>query len=726
MSPCSPNDVNIPIPTGPSGPAIPGFGIPFSPITLPNISPFPDGFPEDLLSLLSKIQFLIPSGALKAPLNPNFGKDIFDSIMKLLDLFMPFLMMYKFFLPILNIIICILEVLCALLNPFKLASAISNLFSVCIPEFLSLFPIFALIIMIISLLLLILALIEYIIAQIIKFVLALLRNINALIKAFQNGAASSVLAIAQKLGALLCIFQNLFVLLSIFTLIIQVFKDILSKLFAIPPCDDGNNGNPNQCCTPDVCPAIIKNGNYTRTTGTLQYVNQIGLDASTGFFASMPAAFQSLFASLSSIRTESWQLFDIQQPLQQEFINITHAFDVPADTDPFPVFFPTDASYSATTTPTQAVYTVNLRFFYNPLTWGRGGLPRFVRINNCIILKAPTTNLVEFNNSNGTFPTGVISLAGGVGFEDDGKTVLTGFAANGITPIKDQATLNNFLHVAPINLPPSAPPIYTPAIDLIDLEYTFQPNLPALLGKNLVTLGCMPDVARNRTFVNTVIAGNIGLNTVQLQNLINGTGNTNGAPNVFPDPNAAQECLSTALSALRTNLTTTGVAEFQATATICLSKLQNDTNSALANVIGIGTNPCTSLFTLNTNTQFTSLPITVAVTLNENSGTNVASGLPASVGAAIASEITAFPTLGSVGPFSYDGYGLFTADLTSGAPGNGQIMIAFNDNILCTDNVATTTHSLQSLDYAFVYTNLPATGEPRRNETDVADDKDGS
>ena len=79
MSPCSPLDVSIDLPDGPSGPAINGFGIPFS-IPLDGINIFPDGFPEDILDLLNKLQMLIPPGALKPNLNPNFSKDIFDAI----------------------------------------------------------------------------------------------------------------------------------------------------------------------------------------------------------------------------------------------------------------------------------------------------------------------------------------------------------------------------------------------------------------------------------------------------------------------------------------------------------------------------------------------------------------------------------------------------------------------------------------------------------------------
>ena len=102
MAPCSPSDVSINVPTEPSGPSIPGFGVSFS-LALPDLNPFPDGFPEDLLDLLNRLQLLIPSGALKPTLSLNFGKDVFDAILNMLDKFLPFLMMYKFFLPILNI-----------------------------------------------------------------------------------------------------------------------------------------------------------------------------------------------------------------------------------------------------------------------------------------------------------------------------------------------------------------------------------------------------------------------------------------------------------------------------------------------------------------------------------------------------------------------------------------------------------------------------------------------
>lgn len=712
MSPCSPNDVSLTVPTGPSGPAVPGFGVP-SVLNLPNISPFPDGFPEDLLDILNKLQLLVPPGALKPQLNPNFGKDVFDGIMKLLDQFMPFLMLYKFFLPVLNLIICIIEVICSLLNPFALIGAIIRLFRNCIPEFLNLFPVFAMIIMIISLLLLLLALIEYLISQILKLIQALLRNIQALTKAFQNGDANGVLAIAKKIGSLLCMFQNLFVLLSIFAIIIDIIKNILKLAFAIPPCGSGNSGDTG-CCTPETCPAIVKN-QYTRTTGTFKYLSQVGIQTSVV----LPPPFNNLNFN---IRNETWQLFDSGQEQAQQFRNIFDAFDIL--TFPKPIFFPTDIVYTNQTDPKQASYTVDLRLFYNPGSWGRLGLPRFIRFTDCIVLKVPATNVIEGDNSLQSAHNGVVLLAGGKGFEDDGKTVLTGFDTDGVTPISTQATLENFIHQPAINSPSPTLSV-NDGYAFQDAEYTFKPNIAPLFQKNLVTLGCIPDIALNREFIANVFAGDVGLKTAQL-----------GAV-VFPDPAGAQQCLATAIATLRSNITTEGVAEFQTTANICLQKLKDDTNRALHDTIGAGFDPCSSTFTLDPPVQFTSKPIKVSVSLNERNGISLTTGLSHDVADDLAAKVKAHITFGNVGNFSYDGYQFFTTEITSDQAGTGQIMISFDNNTLCTNNIPADTtipptHDLQVQEYRFIYAPSPTTtsegdtdGKPRRDEGDLSRDSAG-
>lgn len=703
MSPCSPNDISIDIPTTP-GPSIPGFGSPHA-IKAPDINPFPDGMPEDLMDIMDKLQLIIPPGVIKPSLNPNFGKDVFDGIMKLLDQFMPFLMLYKFFLPVLNMIICIIEVLCAIPNPFKLAKAITKLFTQCIPAFLSLFPMFALVVMIISLLMLLLALIEYIIVQILNLVEKVLHNINMLQNAFQEANTTSVLKIAKKIGSILCLFQNLFVLLAIFTIIIQVIKDILNLVFAIPPCDD-NNSDDDGCCTTDVCPAIVKN-NYTRNTGKLKYLNSAGTETTI----SLPPPIGTI---TTSARTESWQLFDEQQEVIQKFINVVNAFDVPTSSNespPFfkPVFFPSDAVYNAKTPIKQAAYTVDLKFFYNPSAWGRSGKSRYIIFKDCIVIAAPTNALKLFNNGINVINNGVLSLAGGKGFEEDSVTLLTGFSANGITPISDQATLENFLH-----LPNTSSMQPNDGQVLSNVEYTFKPNLNILLQKSLVTTGCLPEVALSKEFINNTFAGDALMKLDSLKKLS------------FPDVNLAQECLTTALNTLRFNLTPEGVADFQSTSEICLNQLKKETSKALESLIVLGFDPCKSTMTIDPNVQFTSKIIKLKVTLNETNGLPLAVNMSQDVGENLSSKLKAYVTFGKVSKFTYED-NMFLADISSDFPGAGKVMVSFDDTMLCKNTINPVSHTLQELDYNFVYAPAKSVvktgvgdteGMPARDEAD--------
>jgi hypothetical protein len=710
--PCSPSDVAINAPSNPSGPAIPGIGIPHA-LKLPNLIPDIPGTPEDLLALLNDIQMIIPPGILKPQL-PFSGKSVYDAIMKLIDQFLPFLMMYKMFLPVLQLIICIIEILCSLSNPVRLAIALSRLFRVCLPPFLNLFPIFAIIVMLISLLLLLLALIEYLITQILNLINALLKNINALVKAFENADENSVLAAAKKIGSLLCIFQNFFVLLSIVNDIIEIIKDIISLLFSLPPCSSGNDSN---CCSPEVCPAIVKT-QYTRSTATFQYLSEIGFLTTV----SLPPPINNLTIDL---RSESWQLYDTNQEIAQAFSNIYDAYDV-VNVNPKPIFYPLDSVYSASTAPAQSPYTIDLRIFYKPSTFGRSGLDRFIRFTNCIVISVPTGKLSTKDNGHTSIATGVVSLAGGLGFEDDGITPLTGFGSDGTSPITDQATLNNFIHIKPKfelipDLNGSNP------LNYLDIEYTFKPNLPVLQNKELITLGCNDAFSFDRDFINGVFAGDIALRTQQLQSLVINNSN-------FPNPLATQQCMAAALDAFRSDITTEGVANLQTTMTLCLQKLKDDTNTALSALIGLGAEPCKSSYSLEPKIQFTSEPIIVSVNINERNGQSIITGLPPIVATDISNRIKPYATFGQVDHFTYDGYGIFTANLTSASPGLGELMIAFDDNIFC-DNVIPTdlsiapTHTLKQLAYEFIYTPSltggvktgedDTDGSPRRDSTDL-------
>lgn len=835
MSPCSPNDINITEPDGPGAFAIPGFGKPFAP-KLPEF-PFPEGFPEDLLELFNTLSMILPPGTIKPSLNPNFGKDVFDAIMSLLDKFFPFLMLYKFFLPILNLIICIIEVLCAIANPFKLIRALKRLFRNCIPEFLSLFPIFALIVMLLSLLFLLLALIEYIILQILRIIQMLLRNIRALVKAVTKADAGALAAIIKKLGILLCCFQNIFVILAIFAVIIQIIKDMLKLLFAIPPCDDGDASDTENCCTPEVCPAFIRNNeDFTRFTGAFQYYPTVS--AGTGV---LPPPFDVLFSV--NKRTQIYQMFDTQAPQELQVINISDAFDV--TDNPKPVFFPTEVTYTAGTPPKQAPYKVDMRLFYNPTDWGRsapitstvintsgGGVVgtdttftngtdvlipnfinqnpvffqvvntstnkviaaandgvltangrnatlvsastnfgnisgltnyklvivnstpvenrggfiigsgtgttlniskppynpstangRFIRFNDCIVLTAPNRNYMNYDTTMSSIGSGVLILAGGAGTEDNGAALL-GFEADGTTQSSSPATLENFLFLKPIT--GTDPPLLQNQGRRFDnIEYKFKINHEVLLGKALITLGCIPTVALDRTFINVVFGGNAGLNFTLLNALINGP--------AFPDIAKCQECLQSALDALRLDMSETGVAEFQATTDVCLAKLKKDTNSGISGLIGIGYDQYKSFFTLQPEVQFTSKKIKVQVQLNEGNGISISDNLPASIALEMESRLKAELNFGFIGPFKYDGSKLFETTISSDQAGSGVIKISFDNKFISVVTIpadidVAPSVKAKELPFSFIFTPTSKVGDTTiltgRGDTDGAPRRD--
>ena len=737
--PCTP--ISVDLPTGPSGPAIPGFGIPFA-LKTPDLSGFLDGFPENLLDLLEKLQLLIPPGAFKPQLSLNFNKDVFDAILKLLDQFMPFLMLYKFFLPVLNLIVCIIEVLCAFPHPVKITRAMTRLFRNCLPPFLNLFPFLALIIMIISLILLLIALIEYIIEQILKLIKLIIKNILMLSEAFKQSSAKGVFIIVRKISDVLCIFQNLFVLLSIFNLIVQVIKDMLAIVSAIPACDESEQISPeDSCCDTSVCPSIIRNGSYTRKTGTLKYFNKVFASIS---IPGLPAN----FAVTNDIRSESWQLFDLNQETAERFINIVDGYDVLPDPElagKKPSFFPTDSVYSKSTEPKQAPYRIDLRLFYNPADWGRikpeDGLPRYIRFKDCIVLKPPTASYFEYDNSQVPFTNGSFIIEGGTGYEDDGKTYLYAYDSSGFNISQTQiASINDFLHLEDRSSP--APQLFSnDGYSFYEAEYTFKPNTPVLLNKNLITTGCFPDFAKNKQFINIAFASGVAVKTEQLNGLLN-------SPK-FPDTAKTQDELAAAIAAFSTNVSSEGAIQMQDAMLASLDNLKNNALDSLKDLITFGFDASKSDFTLEPKIQFTSKPIKVSVNLKESNGISLTSGLPLSIVEDLASKIKAEPTFGSIGKFVYDGYQSFVADLTSTQTGSGQMTMYFDNQLFIINNIPDNIDILPSqeprkIDYKFIFTPTGLTiptvstgvgdtsdgGQPRRDVSDLLTDgnvsKDGS
>lgn len=678
----------------------------FAPVQEPLSFDFSEVPLEFLQDIFDSLAMLLPGGnALKPGLSDNFSKDIGDGILSILEKFIPYLYLYNFFMPFLNMALCIIEVLCSLSNPMKMRRAIRRLFRKCIPDFLNLFPAIALIAMLLSLLALILALIEYILQQLAKIINALLINIRILSKATKRLDNDSILAITKKIGQLLCLLQNILTILLYVGILVDAIKSIIRLVFRVPPCSS-SGATADDCCTPDVCPSFIKNNEtISRSTGTLKYLNLVGADASSV----LPAWFPTF---ISTVRAESLQFFDLSSPEALRFNNIIHPFDL--DPSVQRVFFPPGAVYDSTTDYRNVEYTTDLRLFYNPDSFSRSDDlgARFVRITNCIVSKQPYDGYYIYDNSLSPVSNGTIVLVGGLVFEDDG-----------ITPVLldgTQPDINTFIHL-PSNTSASAVPPLNPTDGYVfeNVEYDFKINHESLLRDALITLGCMPDVAFDKDFINNAFSNNVSTNSALLANLIND-------PN-FPDLNATNACISAALAKLNVQISEESIAAFNAEVTACLNDLKDKTSITINNIVEIGFNSSKSTFTIDPTVQFVKSQIQISVILNDGNGISMINNLTSTVSSDLASRISAEVTFGEVSSFEYDGYGKFLGEITSEEAGSGELRILFDNQVFTIINNPDSIDeepsiSDQVLAYQFVGGDKAVSGRVRYDESDTARD----
>jgi hypothetical protein len=695
--PCNPNDNTINVTPGPPIP-VPGFGIPFSPpqIPLPSFN-LPTPLLEDIPALVAALVALFPSGTFTP--NPDFGmKTVLDFIANVLSQIAPFMSMYKFITAILKMITCIIEVLCAIPNPFALAIKLEILFTQCLPLFLALFPFLALLMMIIALLLLIIALIEYIINTIIAIIELLIQNILNLVTAIELQDVLAILAITQKIANLLCFIQNIMAILVAIAAILAIIE-ALSLLAGFTIC-----GSDSQCCQPNICPPFIQNtpNGIPVTNGKLVYFKEVNPDVAT--ILSLPPEIAALL-NLAAIRQETWQLVDNSFIPQYPITSII----TPAADGYTNIFWPNPLTFVANTTPTSAPYTVDLTVTLDPSTFGIPDTngPRQFHINKCIVVSEPYIGLTTFNNALDLSNfTGTLNVQGGLVFEADNKTP---FKISG-----KQATLNNFIHQTPSKA--STLPSIDDSVVFNDIQFTWFPNQPALAGYNLTTIGCIPSVAVEKAVQNAVIvAEGIEPAAVKLN-----------AP--LPDINAAQQCVNTALAAFRKNITESTAATFQATVVSCLTTLQTQATTALCAAIIAAVSQFKSTVAVDTDIQFTTRQINVNVVLKDPSGTSVSNNIPPTCAGDIAENLVGNVTLGSITPFTYDGYTSFNATITSPDAGDGELSVSFNGKVFSTlVSGDGTTNNSSIIENLIGYQFINATVNPpvRRDETDVADSSKG-
>ena len=366
-------------------------------------------------------------------------------------------------------------------------------------------------------------------------------------------------------------------------------------------------------------------------------------------------------------------------------------------------FWPDPLTFTATSPANTSPYTADLTVHLDRNTFGISdskGL-RVFQIKGCIVVRQPYIGTLNYandlivDNLNGT-----LNVEGGLVYESDGTTP---FKIN-----NKQATLNTFIHQSPTvgqTIPTS-----DDSIVLTDISFVWKPNVAALAGHNLTTIGCIPSVSIEKTIQNSIITAE-GLDPAAVK-----------LP-PFPDIEGAQTCVANALAAFRKNITLDTAATFQAAAISCLTNLQNQTSTMLCAAIIAGTSAFKSTITTDVDIQFISRPINVSVILNDPSGTTLSNNIPASCVPVIEEKIIGTVTLGKITPFTYDGYTQFNAQITSSQVGSGELNVAFNGKVFNTIIVPTTTGINTSiieniLSYQFIDASIDT--PVRRDETDVS------
>lgn len=725
--PCDPNSNNI-IP--PVGEPFPGLNLAPIQIPFPSID-IPTDLLEDLLDLVNSLGLLFPSGKF-TPNIDNFTKDLFDLISNLLSQIAPFLSFYNFIMALFRLILCIIEVLCAIPNPFKIATAMVKLFTECLPPFLNLFPWLALIAMIIALILLIIALIEYIIATIIALIEEIIRNILILVKGVSFSDASSTLSAIAKIAELTCLIQNILAILVALAAIIAIIQS-LAMFPGAPVCDDETPGG---CCSPDVCPPFIKNSPWTNNQGKLLYNPQVGVDLAEVFASIDPPLSEDMLAifaaSMNPPRRERWQLVDNSGNAPYQFKDIITPIIDFSTFPPIPAtFWPEGMTYASDTPSSKAPYNVDLRFKIDPAQFNSADTDgeRYMRVNGCFTVRKPRV-FAEAYNTPASFPgslaisdlsngeNGTLFLEGGLVFEDDGETA---YEING-----EQATLNTFIHQADV-LGTSIP---NDTVEISDIEYTFNPQYGVLMGNQLITAGCLPEVAAEKAVMNAVIIAEDVRAVVDKLDPVPIGSSVKALPSlgVLPNVQGAQDCVVASLAVFKNTLTIEGAALFQADVEACLGDLKEQALAVICGAVAAGSSQFKSEMSLDTDIQFTSRPIVVTVQLKDAAGTPIAGRLPDECQPVIEGKMIGEVTLGEITDFDYNpGTGLFNASITSKVAGPGKVTVTFNGKSLSHLVAATDTANTQIeetfLPYEFI--DAPDDTAIRRDQTDVSAGAEG-
>ena len=672
---CATRDVNITEGASTTLPSIPGFGIPTSIVQPPNPLTLPSDQPEDLNTLMQSIYLQLPPSKQYPNVTPSFSKNLSDQIYSLIEQLSPFLNLFKFILPIFRLINGIIEVICSLINPFALFGAVARLFNDYIPEFLALYPAFSLVVIILSILKIILQIADYMLGELTKLVKVIDKNLKIFSKALETGSQDAINAASKKFSFLLCYFQNILAVFSMITAVEQIIEEMLKFTLGVP-CQGGDNSD---CCNNDICPPFLQNSGIKGTAGAMKFFGDVtNINISNIYIP--------IFGTLSNnVRNHAYQIYDDTQVSPLQFINMTNGKYV---------FFPTDSIYTSSTIPEHAPYTVDIRFYYDPVKFERTGVARFIRFNNCILLSATSTNLKNWDLSTSQVSSGVLQIAGGLGFEDDNKAILYGISS----PLY-QATLETFIYSSTNVMPTIADEII-----FDNLEYSLNPNYLILFGKSLISIGCVPEIKQSKNSVDNF-----------------------PQPVIPPPPDLTipYTAITHEVDTLASNLNHDTLSSFNKNVTSILENLKSDTSKAISNYIDLAFDRYNSTFTLDPHIQFTGDFVKVTITLKDRNDLIITDRLSTDNQNHIIDKLKISNSFGSLSIITYqDPY--FIANIGSDIGGDGSAYVIYNGQTVATltpsvDGKTPSTIKENIQDYTFIQNiNVGAeTGDPRRDISDT-------
>jgi len=700
---CDPLSKTFDVPILPPVPGLPGYTLD---VNFPTFGiELPEGIPEDLLDWVRRLKFSLPGGGFLKDILRSLQDTIAEIITRLLASLNLFLSFYNFIMAIIEIIICIINVMTAFKNIWKMIKRIKCLIRKCFPLFVRVvMPFFALLVLLLNLLALLLALIEYIINLIRRLVEQLIKNIERLENVLSNGNSNAALAVISKISDLMCLFEHIFVLLSIIDLIMALMVSKLNKSFKI--CNGGDDNSGSILTTDDLCASFLRQPNVQISEspekwelrmkgadGYMWYCNEVyGVP-----FPSFPAT------ALAQIRKESVYISDDSLADALKFKNMINY--KPINESRHFSMFPFDKSITAKTDESMIPYFVDITLNIDPKD-GYGA--RDITVENTIVILPTTTAILDVNSSI-NIPT---TKANGFLLVSGGDTINDPNGYNGFTI--EQLLVDNSNAISSNNGDGWE-------IGYNDITYQVKTNYEILIEYGLITIGCLPSMQQEYAHFDEVYEKPLRQNiNVDL-------------PDIASTINDLQQGITTLIGGINK----ASINAFDTHMNNALVDLSNQANNSYCQLLDESIDIYNIKITTLPDLQFTTYPIEVNVSpLSDDNRTfdELVGGFGSSVNidGYVSDKFTANVSLGIISDFTYDGYGNFTANITSDIPGDGYLEVFYNGDQIPTVITPTSLNDQPSvvydaIDYTFVglFDDGYAQGIsslPRRNDGDVSRD----